>query len=75
MSIEAKLSPGCFAVPMDRFGRFPGAEQLPLPEPIGVTTTADNKRAQVLQRAFSVQSNVYRIRWTVDARPGELPLG
>lgn len=41
--------PGCFAVPMDRFGRFPGAmEQLPLPDvsPIGVTTTADNKRAQ-----------------------------
>ena len=62
---------GCFAVPMDRFGRFPGAmEQLPLPDvgPIGVTTTADNKRAQVLQRAFSVASNVYRIRWTVDAR-------
>lgn len=23
---------------------------------------------QVLQRAFSVASNVYRIRWTVDAR-------
>lgn len=62
---------GCFAVPMDRFGRFPGAmEQLPMPDisSIGVTTTADNKRAQVLQRAFSVASNVYRIRWTVDAR-------
>ena len=26
------LRVGCFAVPMDRFGRFPGAmEQLPLP--------------------------------------------
>ena len=25
-------------------------------------------RSEVLQRAFSVASNVYRIRWTVDAR-------
>ncbi|CAJ1387123.1 unnamed protein product [Effrenium voratum] len=62
---EMCFTPGCFAVPMDRFGRFPGVmDQLPIPD----TTIADNKRAQVLQRAFSVASNVYRIRWTVDAR-------
>eukprot|EP00931_Biecheleriopsis_adriatica_P082710 TRINITY_DN5615_c0_g1_i2.p1 TRINITY_DN5615_c0_g1~~TRINITY_DN5615_c0_g1_i2.p1 ORF type:complete len:467 (-),score=104.30 TRINITY_DN5615_c0_g1_i2:199-1437(-) len=65
--------PGCIPVPMDRFGRFPGimqsmpdAEQEDLP--VNVTTTEENKRAQVLQRAFSVASNIYRVRWTVDAR-------
>ncbi|CAE7421337.1 KCNB1, partial [Symbiodinium microadriaticum] len=66
--------PGCFAVPMDPFSRFPGAMDSMPPaldgsvSTIAVTTTADNNRAQVLQRAFSVSSNVYRIRWTVDAR-------
>eukprot|EP00439_Symbiodinium_sp_Y106_P039964 s5391_g4.t2 len=66
--------PGCFAIPMDPFSRFPGTMDSMPPaldgsvSSIAVTTTADNNRAQVLQRAFSVSSNVYRIRWTVDAR-------
>lgn len=69
MPVQPDMYPGCFAVPMDRFGRFPAPEGgLPDFTPLGVTTTADNKRAQVLQRTFSLATNIYRIRWTVDAR-------
>lgn len=68
--------PGYVPVPMDRFQRFPGAMDTPYfmdeppveAEPLPVTSIADNKRDSVLQRAFSVASKIYRIRWTVDAR-------
>jgi hypothetical protein len=72
--------PGYVPVPMDRFQRFPGTMDTPFfmagtadeplvqAEPLPVTSIADNKRDSVLQRAFSVASKIYRIRWTVDAR-------
>lgn len=34
----------------------------------GTAPTPERKRAQALQRAFSVASKCCRIRWTVDAR-------
>lgn len=57
-------------VPVGRFDSLPG-------EPPPQTPTAEQpteppgerpERAAVLQRAFSVTSSTYRIRWTVDAR-------
>eukprot|EP00913_Durusdinium_trenchii_P010279 g9640.t1 len=72
MPVQPDMYPGCFAVPMDRFGRFPAPEGgLPDFTPLGVTTTADNKRAQVLQRTFSLATNIYRIRWTLKSTDKE----
>jgi len=55
--------PGCVPVAMDRFDRWPAEMQAEAAGSIEV-----KKRDQTLQRAFSVASNIHRIRWTVDAR-------
>eukprot|EP00930_Biecheleria_cincta_P023714 TRINITY_DN1707_c0_g1_i1.p1 TRINITY_DN1707_c0_g1~~TRINITY_DN1707_c0_g1_i1.p1 ORF type:complete len:463 (+),score=102.56 TRINITY_DN1707_c0_g1_i1:135-1523(+) len=72
--------PGYVPVPIDRFQRYPGAmdghflmagaadEPSVEAEPLPVTSITENRRDAVLQRAFSVASKIYRIRWTVDAR-------
>ncbi|CAE8710370.1 unnamed protein product [Polarella glacialis] len=66
--------PGCVPVPMDRFTRWPYVVPPQAQQPHFVPDAgpcgpgASEKRAQVLQRAFSVASSIYRIRWTVDAR-------
>jgi len=53
--------PGMTLVPMDRFDRWPvGMQPGEVPEA--------KKPDQTLQKAFSVASSIYRVRWTVDAR-------
>jgi len=55
--------PGCVPVAMDRFDRWPAEMQAEAEGSIEM-----RKRDQTLQRAFSVASNIHRIRWTVDAK-------
>lgn len=45
----------------------PGEARL-APEDIAIRSVPDVPRAPVLERHFSVTSQVYRVRWTVDAR-------
>jgi len=52
--------PGCVAVPLGRFERWPGSVPVDAGDPPA--------RKNVLQRAASVSTNIQRIRWTVDAR-------
>lgn len=61
--------PGCVAVPMGRFARWPclpmaqGEQSSEPPAP-----AKPEARKNVLSRAFSVASSINRIHWTVDAR-------
>jgi hypothetical protein len=56
--------PGCVAMPMDRFARWPGDGVGPEPVRDAPPLTQKN----VLQRSFSVTSCIHRVRWTVDSR-------
>jgi len=60
------MQPGCVVVPMnDRFVRWPGEAEA---EEETAAAEKEHARKNVLQRAFSVTSAIYRVRWTVDAR-------
>jgi hypothetical protein len=69
----AMCFPGCVAMSLDRYDPAP-EQSFPLTED-GELGHAESKpaapevaRAQVLQSAFSVTSNIHRIRWAVDSR-------
>uniref|UniRef100_A0A7S0FRD3 Uncharacterized protein n=1 Tax=Pyrodinium bahamense TaxID=73915 RepID=A0A7S0FRD3_9DINO len=57
--------PGCTLVPMDRFARWPAGMEA---GDMSGGAAETREREQALQKAFSVASSIYRIRWTVDAR-------
>eukprot|EP00929_Paragymnodinium_shiwhaense_P092287 TRINITY_DN52162_c0_g1_i2.p1 TRINITY_DN52162_c0_g1~~TRINITY_DN52162_c0_g1_i2.p1 ORF type:complete len:473 (-),score=124.79 TRINITY_DN52162_c0_g1_i2:218-1636(-) len=61
--IPAAGFPGCVAVPMGRFERWPG--NMPVEAAMGPRVET---KKNVLHRAASVSTNIQRVRWTVDAR-------
>eukprot|EP00928_Gymnodinium_smaydae_P026775 TRINITY_DN20921_c0_g1_i1.p2 TRINITY_DN20921_c0_g1~~TRINITY_DN20921_c0_g1_i1.p2 ORF type:complete len:521 (-),score=110.81 TRINITY_DN20921_c0_g1_i1:2027-3532(-) len=73
-AVPGPCFPGCVAVPMERFTRWPGGNAAAEDDAVVIDDTPaapperDPSKKNVLQRAFSVSSSIYRVRWTVDSR-------
>jgi len=64
------MMPGAIAVPMtDQFQRWPAHADMPQDmSAVGQAAVEEKESLPRLQQAFSVFSNIYRVRWTVDSR-------
>jgi hypothetical protein len=62
------FDPGYVAVPVSRFDRWPGAASSTAEGQGVAPETGLPTRKTGLVRAFSVASNIHRIRWTVDSK-------